>query len=86
MPQTVFQRVLQIAQEQERTLEEPCLELGCTVQELEQRLNRLEPRVVEEVSKWLGISYYSFFAKEGEEEREWLKRPAQRRLWDLTSR
>lgn len=76
---SVFERVLQIAREEERGLEEPCLELGVTVEELEQRLNRLEPRAVEAVAKWIGIEYYSFFERE-EAEDPWRNR-AKRRLW-----
>lgn len=82
MAQTVFQRVEEIAREQERTLEMPCLELECSISELEQRLNRLDRAAVEEVAKWLGISYYSFFVKEGEDYHLILKKSAARRLWD----
>jgi hypothetical protein len=82
MPQTVFQRVEEIAREQGRTLEDPCLELGCTLPQLEERVNRLDRAAVEEVAKWLGISYYSFFMKEGEDYHLLLQNRAARRLWD----
>ena len=82
MPKTIFERVLEIAQEQNRSLEEPCLELNCSFAELEQRINSLDHQAVQEVSNWLGISYYSFFAKEGEDYTRLLKNLGGRRLWD----
>lgn len=63
---TIYERVLAIAERQQRSITDPCEELECSCLELEERLNRLEPRAVEECANWLGISYYSFFFTEEE--------------------
>ena len=57
MEKTLYQRVLQLAAEQRRSLEEPCLELHCTVCEFEQRLTALEPEVLLVVDRWLGTAW-----------------------------
>lgn len=57
MEKTLYQRVLQLAAEQRRSLEEPCLELHCSLWEFEQRLNALEPAVLLAVDLWLGTAW-----------------------------
>lgn len=61
---TVFERVLQIAEAQRKSVKELCYELEISCSELEQRLNRLDPKVVEPCAKWLQLSYWSFFFSE----------------------
>lgn len=46
-----------IAEEQRRTLVGPCLELNCTIEELEIRLDRLEPEAVRAVQCHLGRDF-----------------------------
>lgn len=55
MKPTPFLKALEICKQQYRTLEKPCLDLGCCVRELEQRLNRLEPEALETVASWLVV-------------------------------
>ena len=78
---SISERVLLIAQEQGRTLEEPCLELECTIDTLLGRLDAQDRPACEEVSKWLGISYYSFFMDPAKD--RWLTDRGTRGLWDL---
>ena len=81
--QSISERVLQIAHEQGRTLEEPCLQLECTIDTLLGRLDAQDRCACEEVSKWLGISYYSFFMDPVKD--RWVTDPGTRSrgLWDL---
>ncbi len=81
--QSISERVLQIAREQGRTLEEPCLELECGIDTLLQRLDAQDRPACEEVSKWLGISYYSFFMDPVKDRWATDYGTSSRSLWDL---
>jgi hypothetical protein len=84
MAKTIFGRVEEIAAHQKKSLKEPCYALECSVAQLEERLNSLEPAAVEECAHWLGISYYSFFftPEESAEARLRLLRQSRPGLWD----
>ena len=57
MKRSPYEIAIQVAAEQRRSLADPCLKLDCTVLELEQRLNRLEPAALEAIDLWLGSSW-----------------------------
>jgi hypothetical protein len=52
-----YRILLEVAAEQRRRLEEPCLHLGITLLELERRVNELDPKVVSLVDIWLGAGW-----------------------------
>jgi hypothetical protein len=52
-----YEILLEVAAEQRRSLEEPCLHLDCSLLELEQRLDRLDPEALRVVEIWLGAGW-----------------------------
>ena len=52
-----YEILLEVAAEQRRSLEEPCLHLDCSLLELEQRLDRLDPEVLHVVELGLGAGW-----------------------------
>ena len=52
-----YEILLEVAAEQRRYLEEPRLHLDCSLLELEQRLDNLDPEVLWVVELWLGAGW-----------------------------
>ena len=52
-----YEILLEVAAEQRRSLEEPCLHLDCSLLDLEQRLDSLDPEVLWVVELWLGAGW-----------------------------